>query len=238
MTPLAVGFDFDHTLGVDNKLERTVALEKVESVAKIRGLSFDESAAALEFDKAFARVRAGEIPLETALAGLFFQLVGDGPENELEIGRYRDDATARAPEFVKPLPGLTEMLAGLDALGVRYAILSNGWSPLQEEKARIVGFAAPVFVSERIGVWKPDPAAFLHLTRAFELPADMIWYVGDDPRTDCAGAAAAGLRAVWCDWEGAGYPSDIAQPDGTIRSLEELAPLLQGRLGGAANPGA
>lgn len=236
MTSAAVGFDFDHTLGVDNKLERTVALEKVERLASARGVPFDVTAATAEFDAAFARIRAGEIPLETALAGMFSQLAGEGPENELEIGRFRDDATARAPEFVKPLPGLHEMLAGLDALGVRYAILSNGWSPLQEEKARIVGFAAPVFVSERIGAWKPGAASFLYLTRAFDLPADMIWYVGDDPRVDCAGAAAAGLRSVWCDWGSATYPSDAAPPDGVIRALEELAPLLQGRLGGAANP--
>ena len=28
----AVGFDFDHTLGIDNKLERTVALDMLASL--------------------------------------------------------------------------------------------------------------------------------------------------------------------------------------------------------------
>ena len=112
---------------------------------------------------------------------------------------------------------------------------SNGWSPLQEEKARLIGFAAPVFVSERLGAWKPAPPAFEGLVRLFDLPAADVWYVGDDPAVDCAGARAAGLTAVWFDWEARGYPAELTPADHTIHALEELPGLLQGRLSGAAN---
>jgi putative hydrolase of the HAD superfamily len=180
-------------------------------------------------------VRRGETPVETAIEGWLQAFAGGGNENVLEAGRFRETVTARAPGFVRALPGAREMLAALDALGVRYAILSNGWSPLQEEKARLIDFAAPVFVSERIGAWKPAPNAFASLVRLFDVPPADVWYVGDDPLTDCAGARDAGLTAVWFDWEGRAYPDGAAPPHHTIHSLEELPGLLQGRVGGAAN---
>jgi FMN phosphatase YigB (HAD superfamily) len=232
---IAVGFDFDHTLGVDNKLERTVALEIGAALSAKRGLTFDAAAATVKLDEDIALVRRGESPVETILEGWLQAFAGSGDENMIEAGRFRETVVARAPEFVRALPGARAMLDALDALGVRYAILSNGWSPLQEEKARLIDFAAPVFVSERIGAWKPSAPAFETLIRLFDLPAANVWYVGDDPAVDCAGAFAAGLTAVWFDWEARGYPDGLPRAQHTIRQLEELPGLLQGRVGEAAN---
>ena len=232
---IAVGFDLDHTLLLDNKLERTVALELGEALCAKRGLAFDAATAGDSLDREIALMRTGNMPVETAIEGWLLEIAGPGLENALDAGRFRDMAVARAPEFVQAIPGVPELLEALDGLGVRYAILSNGWSPLQEEKARLIGFAAPVFVSERIGVRKPDPQAFRTLVHLFDLPAADVWYVGDQPAIDCAGALAAGLTAVWFDGEGNGYPEGLPRPEHTISSLAELPGLLQGRLSGAAN---
>jgi HAD superfamily hydrolase (TIGR01549 family) len=232
---IAVGFDFDHTLGIDNKLERTVALEIASNLCALRGIAFDADAATESMNHEIAVVRRGEVPVETALEGWLQSVAGQGPENVLQAGRFREEVVARAPDFVKALPGVREMLDELDRLGVRYAILSNGWSPLQEEKARLIGFAAPVFVSERIGAWKPSQAAFASLVKLFDLPPADIWYVGDDPAIDCAGALAAGLTPVWFDWEDRGWPDGQPPAAHTIKALEELPGLLQGRFSGAAN---
>jgi HAD superfamily hydrolase (TIGR01549 family) len=231
---IAVGFDFDHTLGLDNKLERTVALQMAAGLCAKRGITFDAAAAGAKLDEEIVMVRRGEVPVETAIEGWLQAFAGTGDENAIEAGRFRDEVMARAPEFVRALPGARPLLDALDALGVRYAILSNGWSPLQEEKARLIGFEAPVYVSERIGAWKPSTPAFESLVRLFGLPAADVWYVGDDPEVDCAGAQAAGLTAVWFDAEARAYPAGVAQPEYTIHALEELPGLLQGRLGGAA----
>jgi len=232
----AVGLDFDHTLGVDNKLERIVGVEIAERLAQARGTPFDRDAAMQAFDDALAATRLAGLPIETAIEGALLRAAGPGPENEDEVGRFRDDVIARAPQFVEPLPGAKELLAGLDALGVRYAILTNGWSPFQEEKARLIGFRAPVYVSERIGARKPDRDAFAFLARQFERPLDAIWYLGNDAIVDCAGARDAGLTAVWYDWEDRPYPAGIPPPSFVIHALEEFPKLVQGHLTSAAKP--
>src|ERR1700688_152975 len=216
---IAVGLDFDHTLGVDNKLERVVGVDIAEGLAQTRGVPFDRDAAGKIFDEALAATRLAALPIEPAVEGALLRAAGPGPENEDQVGRFRDQVIERAPEFVQALPGAKEMLAALDALGVRYAILTNGWSPFQEEKARLIGFRAPVYVSERIGARKADRGSFAFLARQFDLPLEAIWYLGNDAIVDCAGAREAGLTAVWYDWEDRPYPADIPPPSFVIHAL-------------------
>jgi HAD superfamily hydrolase (TIGR01509 family) len=146
-------------------------------------------------------------------------------------GGFREAVVNAAPSHVQALPGARELLAELDAMGVPYALLTNGWSPLQEEKARLLGFAGPVFVSERIGSRKPSPQAFGMLAKHFDLPFERIWYVGDDPAVDCAGARALGMTAIWFDWEDHPYPPDILPPDRVVHALDDIPPLLRAARG-------
>ncbi len=233
---IGIGLDFDGTLGQDNKLERTVGVEIAERLAALHGHRFERDEAAQIFDEALASTRLAGMPIETAIEGALLRASGPGPENEDEVTRFRDQVIERAPRFVQPLPGAEAMLASLDALGVRYAILTNGWSPFQEEKARLIGFRAPVYVSERIGARKPSRESFAFLGKQFELPLEAVWYLGNDAIVDCAGAHAAGLVAVWYDWEGRSYPADSEPPNYVIHTLDEFASLVQGHLSGAAKP--
>lgn len=232
--PIAVGFDFDHTLGIDNKLERTVALEMLRSLALSKSIAYDGAAAEVAIDEVLARSRSGAATIEAAIAGLFERFAPSGSATMDTAQDFRDTVVARAPAHIEARPGAEAMLAELDALGIRYAILTNGWSPLQEEKARLFGFRGSVFVSERVNARKPAREAFDLLTKHFELPPAQIYYVGDDPESDIAGAAAAGLTAVWYDWERRAYPAGIARPAHTITDLAELPALLQGHVSGLA----
>jgi HAD superfamily hydrolase (TIGR01549 family) len=221
----SIGFDFDHTLGIDNKLERTVALAMLADHAAAQGIQYDPVAAGAAIDETLAHYRSGDRSIESCIAG-FFERFTPG-SNVLDVtGQFRDAVVAAAPDHIQALPGATEMLAKLDEMGVPYALLTNGWSPLQEEKARLIGFRGPVFVSERIGVRKPSPDAFGFLAKHFELPYDSIWYVGDDPATDCAGARNLGMTAVWFDWENRSYPGELPKPDHVIHSLDEIPRLV------------
>lgn len=231
---IAIGFDLDHTLLLDHALERTVALESVSRLADARHVAYDASGAEAAIDRALSAFRQGETTLETALEGFFQVTLGADESNELEASRFRETVCARAPEFVRALPGCSELLALLDASHVRYAALSNGWSPLQEEKARLTGFAAPVYVSERIGLRKPDRGAFEFLANHLERAAEDLWYVGDDPIGDCGGALACGMKAIWVDWEHRRYPDDVPPPTHRVASLDELCALIRGQLAGAA----
>ncbi len=234
-SPIAVGFDFDHTLGIDNKLERTVALDMTAELAAAHGLSYDRPAADEAIDATLALYRGGSQSVESAIAGFFETFVPVGGPVLDAATDFRERVVARAPEFIELRPGAAELLEKLDEMGIPYAMLTNGWSPLQEEKARLIHFRGSVYVSERIGVQKPAREAFEVLANHFELPFDRIWYVGDDPKADCAGAMDLGLHAVWYDWESRPYPYDLTRPEHVIHELGQLPALLQGHLAGAAN---
>jgi putative hydrolase of the HAD superfamily len=114
------------------------------------------------------------------------------------------------------------MLAQLRQRDVPYAILTNGWSPLQRAKADRVEFDGPVLVSADLGIQKPERAAYEALTQALGVAAEEIAFVGDTPASDVAGALRAGMFAVWLDAEGVKYPQDIPAPSATIHALPEL----------------
>ncbi len=234
---IAVGFDFDHTLGIDNRLERTTALDLLRELAARRGVIYDAAAADAAIDGVLATFRSGEQSVEGAIAGFYERFTPGGTTSDVmdEASGFREAVVARCERHVEALQGAHEMLAALDEMDVPYAILTNGWSPLQEEKARLFGFRGPVYVSERIGARKPTREAFDSLVTLFELPPERIWYVGDDPHSDCAGAAEAGLVPVWFDWENVSYPPELAAPAYTIHTLAELPALLAGRLAETAS---
>lgn len=236
---LGVGFDFDHTLGLDNKLERVVAIELGRRLADAARTAFFDPAGSA-FDGYIGRYRNGSMSFEEALVSYFRSSSGAPADDRRDFAEiitdFRREALYRAPEFVRPIPGATELLAQLEARGLPHAILTNGWSPLQEEKARLVGFKGPVLVSDVIGVRKPAPEAFRTLCDALGCAPSQTAYVGDDPRTDVGGALAYGMAAVWFDWEGHAYPSDLPPPTFRIGALSELAALVQGPLVRAANP--
>jgi HAD superfamily hydrolase (TIGR01509 family) len=235
----AVGFDFDHTLGLDNKLEHEVAVDLGRKLAEIERTEFmDPDGSA--FDDFIARYRNGKMSLDAALIDYFETLSRESDSGHAHyadiVAEFKAEALRRAPDFVRPMPGAQSLLADLEAMNVPTAILTNGWSPFQEEKARLIGFTGAVFVSDVIGARKPSPEAFAALEGYFGRPADRIAYVGDDPRVDGAGALAAGMRAIWFDWQGHDYPQGVPEPTYRIVTLTEVVSLLQGPVAEAANP--
>ena len=230
---IAIGFDFDHTLGVDNKLERTVGAALLVDGASKSGSALARETAERAMDDALERFRRGETSLDEALArGL--AALGLLIDERAFARRFREEVVARAPEFVRPVPGALELLAALRAERIPYALLTNGWSPLQERKAELLGFDAPVLVSETMGARKPDRVAFERLAALFA-PTSQIWYVGDDPMTDIVGALEAGVRGIWFDWERRAYPSALPPPSWTIHALDDVIVALRDLQGGVAD---
>ena len=216
-----VGFDIDHTLAIDNKLERVAFMHLLEIVERRGGRvlgTLDEESDRI--DELLKQQRAGAFSIAEAV-DRYVRERGLEPSEEY-VNRFRQMAVAMVDEFVVPLPGVGKTLKALRERGVLVAVLSNGWNPLQVLKAQRAGFDGPVVASADIGTQKPSPQAFEALLSALGTPADATWYVGDDPRVDVNGARNAGLHAVWFDWEKKVYPADIPPPSQTIHSLEEL----------------
>jgi HAD superfamily hydrolase (TIGR01509 family) len=177
-----------------------------------------------DIDKLLQQQRQGEFSIDGAVRRF---VVARGLEpSERYAEWFRRGAVEMVEEFVVPLPGVRRMLDGLRDRGVAVAILSNGWNPLQLRKAQRAAFDGPVLVSSELGAQKPAPGAFEKLLQTLGTDAAATLYVGDDPRSDVAGAQAMGMRGVWMNWERKAYPSEIPPPDYTIDDLSELLELL------------
>lgn len=220
-----VGFDFDHTLGVDHGLESKALYAYARELG--HPLDPDDAAWRTRTEQLLAAFRAGSIALDAMVATFGAMLGARGARGE----RWREHCYGLVGELVVPMAGARELLGGLRAAGVPVAILTNGWTPLQQKKiARALGddaLASSALVSDELHAVKPDRAAFDALIAALAVPRERCWYVGDNARGDVGGALAAGLRAVWFDWEGQPYPSDLPPPTLRITALRELATLAE-----------
>jgi HAD superfamily hydrolase (TIGR01509 family) len=219
---VAVFFDFDHTLGVDHRLEERV-LRLLAERHCLSVPSDDDIATAL------AQFRTGVVSLGTMLTDAFSRWGYNGQV----LDEYKAEALRMLPESLVPMPGATQTVTELERADLVVAILSNGWTELQHAKASLIGFEGPVFASEEIGAWKPG-------RRAFEIAADRTGvaltqslYIGDSPETDVAGAKNAGMFAAWANLEDGTYPADAVAPDFTVSALEELIGIAAGRAGQA-----
>jgi FMN phosphatase YigB (HAD superfamily) len=232
MNNVAVGFDFDHTLGLDQGLER----KAFGVVARELGTPIDVEAPDEKrlIEAVLYPFRRAELSMPAMLAAFVSSLPAPARETDAtpdELAeRYREACYQLVDELVVPLDGAPACIEGLLADGIAVGILTNGWSPLQERKiAKAFGaFPGPVLVSDAIGAYKPSADAFAHLERALRCNAESLWYVGDNPLVDIGGAQAFGVRAVWLDWEGVTYPADLAPPTARIGRLAELAAIVRG----------
>jgi HAD superfamily hydrolase (TIGR01549 family) len=224
---IAIGFDFDHTLGVDNGLER----KALYAYAKELGRPQDphDDAVRKKLENILADFRAGTTSMDEMIV-CFAQTIGADPA-AATAARWQQHCYDLVDELVQPIDGVHDVLTTLRAHGIPTAILTNGWTPLQQKKiARALGdgaLAMPVLVSDAIHAVKPAPAAFDALIAALAVPREHIWYVGDNARGDIGGALAAGLRAAWFNWENQTYPQDLPPPTLTIAGLRELEALAE-----------
>lgn len=110
--------------------------------------------------------------------------------------------TEHIDTYTKPYDGICELLAALDAQGVRIAVASNKFQAGTEKLIRLffpdIAFAA--VLGQREGVpLKPDPAVVHEiLARTGFEPSEAI-YIGDSG-IDIETATAAGVRSVGVTW--------------------------------------
>jgi len=127
------------------------------------------------------------------------------------------------------LPGAREAVEDLSKKYKLY-LASNGTSHVQAgriESADIARFFQEVFISQEIGVNKPDKEYFERCFAripGFALEKSMI--VGDSLSSDILGGKQVGMRTCWVNPKGKTAPADL-QPDYEIESLSALEDLLE-----------
>ena len=132
------------------------------------------------------------------------------------------------PPLIDGVATVLPRLAGRYPLGL---ICDTGLSPgwmlrTHMESHGILHYFTHLTFSDELGVSKPHPDAFLTTLAHLGVPPEAAVHIGDYPRTDIAGARAAGMRAI--RFTGAhDWPDGAVRADADIHSYSELEPLLE-----------
>ena len=140
---------------------------------------------------------------------------------------YREMRSAGAQLFA----GALDTLIGLDQLGLRLGLITNGNGPAQRAKIDRFGLAKlfhHVLIEGEFGCGKPDPRVYWTSMNALGCRPSNTWMVGDNLEWEVAAPQQLGLTAIWVDPSGHGLPLGTSiRPSSIIRSVTEVLPLAR-----------
>ena len=133
--------------------------------------------------------------------------------------------SAELSRAAHPVAGAVETLTALSER-YRLCIATNGLAAMQAGRlSSLAPLFERVFVSEEMGVIKPDPAFFAHMLRVLGTTADRCLMIGDSLASDIAGANAAGMDCIWFSRAARPLPEGV-RVKAVISALPELLALL------------
>lgn len=215
-------FDADNTLFDFDQAERNAHL----LLCRAHGLAFSEEGYQLyhkcnadlwrDFDR-------GLCTKEYLLVERFRRYLAITGERADPEALNRDHLRALG-EGAMLLPGAEELCRVLSR-DHRLYLLTNAVASVQKARfanSAIVPYFQGVFISEEVGVGKPDPAYFDYVFHAVPgLARDNALVIGDSLTSDIQGANNAGLPCCWFNPKGQPRPQGL-RIDYEIRTLEEL----------------
>jgi putative hydrolase of the HAD superfamily len=125
-------------------------------------------------------------------------------------------------------PGAIETLETLRAAGLTLGVITNGPSAVQREKLALLAvepYLDWIIVDTELGCPKPDPRIFEHAAASAKLSPSELFFIGDTPAADVAGARQARWTAVWRNPRGEAFPDGMEPPHYVVRELAELLQL-------------
>ncbi|MBB3112647.1 putative hydrolase of the HAD superfamily [Paenibacillus phyllosphaerae] len=131
--------------------------------------------------------------------------------------------------------GVLEVIGDLQRAGYDVGIITNGpvehqWGKIRALSLNQVIAEDRIFVSDGVGIAKPDPGIFRYVSKATGHADEHCLYVGDSWRNDIAGAIEAGWRSIWLNRRGAEPDTDhvpyAVMSDMTLELREALRALL------------
>jgi 2-haloacid dehalogenase len=148
----------------------------------------------------------------------------DGVELSMDEARSALTPMAAAPPFPDVVPGVERMAAA----GFRMIALTNGGTELVRAQISDAGLAPwldRVISCDDVGRFKPDPAVYRYAAETMGVSMDEMTLVAAHD-WDCAGAVAAGARAVFVKRPGANWNLPGPPPDQQVPDIGALADIL------------
>ncbi|WP_431984148.1 HAD family hydrolase [Streptomyces qinglanensis] len=205
---------------LDGTLVRPEAEPTTGQVAQMLGIPLEEARTMME--QGAKRRRTTPEALARDLAAAFHRPALAGPLTQvLEQARQR----AAEPEL---FPDAEPTLVALRERGFALFALTNslGSSIPAEPPQAFRTLLDQVIYSAETGAVKPEREAFAALEHVSRLGPDRLLHVGDSPRADVAGAAAAGWHTAWLDRHQAGGPLMTSARTVRLHTLTTLPLLL------------
>lgn len=212
----AVLFDLDGTL-VDSAPDLGAAADELRAA---RGLP------ALGLPSYRAMAGAGA----RGMLGVAFGITPDHPEFPDLREAFFQNYERRLTVLTRPFDGVLPLLAGLQARGLRWGVVTNKPSRFAAPLTRAMDWFAgsAVLVSgDTTPFTKPHPGPLLEAARVLDMDPSSCVYVGDDARDIVAGKAA-GMATVAACYGYLGPAADTAQwgADATIAAPLDLLSVL------------
>ena len=231
----AVLFDLDDTLHDDTFAYHNAAEEVAREVAAEHGIDALalKDAYIAEAEGFWHRLSPDDLKVRlTSLRASMWQSaldsVGIGEVHEL-ANRSAERYNAYRTKYFTLFPGAVDLLRTLRERGLKLGIVTNGLSETHREKIALLQIGEyfdAIFLSDEVGMVKPDPLLFAHACRTLgEAPAHAAM-VGDRYDRDVRGALQAGLFTIWLNVRSEELPPGATPPDATCSSIADVARIL------------
>ncbi len=172
--------------------------------------------------------RWAEVPARQKFRRVLHKL-GPIPAEEVEaladaLAHHHHEALVSAAVAVE---GAAEVLERVRARDVPTVLVSN-WDhadagPAILEQTHLTDLLDHVVISEAVGLRKPHPRIFELALAPYGAAPTRGLHVGDTAEADARGAGELGMRTVWIDRAGKGWPGDERpRPSLVVDALAEL----------------
>jgi putative hydrolase of the HAD superfamily len=227
-------FDLDDTLHDDTYAYSNAAEEVAREVAAEHGIDALELKAAYIAESEGFWHRLSPLDLKVKLASLRASMWQSALERvglkDAELAQQSAERyNAYRTKYFTLFPGAVELLRALRDRGMKLGIVTNGLSETHREKIallRISEYFDAIFLSDEVGMVKPDPLLFAHACRTLGGAPAHAAMVGDRYDRDIRGAIEAGLYTIWLNVRNEELPAGATPPDATCSSIAEAGRIL------------
>ncbi|MFT5285606.1 MAG: putative hydrolase of the HAD superfamily [Planctomycetota bacterium] len=226
----AVLFDIDDTLVATSEFARLARRNAVDAMIEA-GLEMEFEAVLAELNEVIGEFSSNyDHHFDKLIQRLELDLGGKNRALIVAAGvvAYHNTKFTELEPFDDVIP----LLKGLQKAGLKTGVITHGWTVKQAEKLvrlKLVPYLEPsaIFISDQIGISKPNPKLYQTALRSLGLAAEEVMYVGDSPAHDIVPANTIGMVSVYSS-RASRYRIEQTgvEPTYSVANFEELREIL------------